>query len=43
VVFVALISNTMTMLAISIYWQMIVTGLVLVAAVAIDMLSRRQS
>jgi ribose transport system permease protein len=31
----------MTMLAISIYWQMIVTGLVLVLAVAIDMLTCR--
>lgn len=41
VVFVALISNAMTMLAVSIYWQMIVTGLVLVAAVSVDMLSRR--
>jgi ribose transport system permease protein len=41
VVFVALIANVMTMLAVSIYWQMIVTGLVLVAAVAIDMLIRR--
>ncbi|RJG47337.1 ABC transporter permease [Mesorhizobium sp. DCY119] len=43
VIFVALISNAMTMLAISIYWQMIVTGLVLVIAVAIDMLTRRNS
>jgi ribose transport system permease protein len=43
VIFVALISNAMTMLAISIYWQMIVTGLVLVLAVAIDMLTRRMN
>jgi ribose transport system permease protein len=41
VIFVALISNAMTMLAISIYWQMIVTGLVLVLAVAVDMVTRR--
>jgi ribose transport system permease protein len=41
VVFVALINNAMTMLAVSIYWQMIVTGAVLVAAVALDMLVRR--
>jgi ribose transport system permease protein len=41
VVFVALLSNAMTMLAVSIYWQMIVTGLVLIVAVAIDMLARR--
>jgi ribose transport system permease protein len=42
VVFVALINNSMTMLAVSIYWQMIVTGAVLVAAVALDMLVRRR-
>jgi len=41
VVFVALINNAMTMLAVSIYWQMIVTGAVLVTAVALDMLVRR--
>ncbi len=40
VVFVALINNTMTMLAVSIYWQMIVIGGVLVTAVALDMLIR---
>ena len=42
VIFVALINNAMTMLAVSIYWQMIVTGAVLVAAVALDMLVRRR-
>lgn len=41
VVFVALINNSMTMLAVSIYWQMIVIGAVLVSAVALDMLIRR--
>lgn len=41
-VFVALINNAMTMLAVSIYWQMIVTGTVLVAAVGIDKLGRRR-
>jgi ribose transport system permease protein len=41
-VFVALINNAMTMLAVSIYWQMIITGAVLVAAVAIDMVGRRR-
>ena len=40
VIFVALVNNAMTMLAVSIYWQMIVTGAVLVAAVALDMLVR---
>lgn len=42
VVFVALINNSMTMLAVSVYWQMIVTGLILVVAVALDMLTRRR-
>lgn len=42
VVFVALINNSMTMLAVSIYWQMIVIGSVLVAAVALDMLIRKK-
>jgi ribose transport system permease protein len=42
VVFVALINNAMTMLAVSIYWQMIVTGGVLVIAVALDMLIRKR-
>jgi ribose transport system permease protein len=41
VVFVSLISNAMTMLSVSIYWQMIVTGGVLVLAVAIDKLTTR--
>jgi ribose transport system permease protein len=41
VVFVALINNAMTMLSVSIYWQMVVTGAVLVVAVATDMLVRR--
>jgi ribose transport system permease protein len=40
VVFVALIYNAMTMLAVSVYWQMIVIGTVFVAAVALDMLIR---
>ncbi len=43
VIFVALVNNAMTMLSVSIYWQMIVTGAVLVAAVALDMLVRRRS
>ncbi len=42
VIFVALINNAMTMLAVSIYWQMIVTGAVLVTAVALDMVVRRR-
>ncbi|WP_068117305.1 ABC transporter permease [Tropicimonas marinistellae] len=43
VVFVALINNAMTMLAVSVYWQMIIIGLVLVVAVALDMLMRRRA
>lgn len=43
VIFVALISNAMTMLAVSIYWQMIVTGLVLIAAVSVDVFLSRKS
>jgi ribose transport system permease protein len=43
VVFVALINNSMTMLAVSIYWQMIIIGAVLVVAVALDMLLRSDS
>lgn len=42
VIFVALINNSMTMLAVSVYWQMIVTGLILVIAVAIDMIVRKR-
>jgi len=42
VVFVALINNAMTMLAVSIYWQMVVIGVVLAVAVALDMLVRRR-
>jgi ribose transport system permease protein len=42
VIFVALINNAMTMLAVSIYWQMVVTGVVLTVAVALDMLVRRR-
>jgi ribose transport system permease protein len=43
VVFMALINNAMTLLDVSIYWQMIVIGLVLVTAVAVDMTVRRKS
>jgi ribose transport system permease protein len=42
-VFVGLVSNAMTMLQVSALWQMVVTGIVLVAAVAIDMLLRNRS
>jgi len=42
VVFVALINNAMTMLAVSIYWQMVVTGIVLAMAVTLDRLVRHR-
>jgi ribose transport system permease protein len=42
VIFVALINNAMTMLSVSIYWQMVATGAVLVAAVALDQILRRR-
>ena len=42
VIFVALINNAMTMLDVSIYWQMVVTGVVLVLAVSLDQLLRRK-
>ena len=42
VIFVALINNAMTMLAVSVYWQMVVTGVLLILAVTIDMLVRRR-
>ena len=43
VLFVQIISNAMTILAVSIYWQQVVTGAILVTAVAADMLIRRRS
>jgi ribose transport system permease protein len=43
VVFVGLINNSMTMLQVSALWQMVVTGIVLVAAVALDMILRRRA
>lgn len=42
VIFVALINNAMTMLDVSIYWQMVVTGCVLIAAVSLDQYMRRK-
>jgi ribose transport system permease protein len=41
VVFVGLINNAMTMLRVSVLWQMVVTGIVLITAVALDCLLRR--
>jgi len=42
VIFVALINNAMTMLDVSIYWQMVVTGCVLIMAVSLDQYLRRK-
>ncbi len=41
VILLALINNGLVLLNVSIYWQGVVSGLVLIAAVAFDMLSRR--
>jgi ribose transport system permease protein len=41
-VFMALVSNAMTMLGVSVYWEGVVTGSILILAVAFDMLSRRR-
>lgn len=43
VVFIGIVSNVMTMEAVSIFWQQAVTGAILIAAVAIDMLVRRRN
>jgi ribose transport system permease protein len=43
VFFVQIISNAMTILSVSIYWQQVITGAILVTAVAADMLIRRRS
>jgi ribose transport system permease protein len=42
VAFLALISNALTLLEVSIFWQEVTTGVVLVAAVSLDMLLRRR-
>jgi ribose transport system permease protein len=42
VAFLALISNALTLLEVSIFWQEVATGIVLVAAVSLDMLLRRR-
>lgn len=41
-IFMALVTNAMTMFGVSIYWEGVITGSILTAAVSIDMLSRRQ-
>jgi len=41
-VFMALLSNAMVILGVSVYWEGIVTGTVLILAVSLDMLSRKK-
>jgi ribose transport system permease protein len=43
VVFVGLINNAMTMLQVSVLWQIVVAGIILIVAVALDNLLRRIS
>jgi ribose transport system permease protein len=42
VVFMSLISNAMTMLSVSVYWEGVVRGAILIIAVGADMISRRK-
>ncbi len=41
-IFMALITNALTLFGVSIYWEGVVTGTILTAAVSLDMLSRRR-
>jgi ribose transport system permease protein len=41
-IFMALVTNAMTMFGVSIYWEGVITGSILTAAVSVDMLSRRR-
>ncbi|MBE2270637.1 MAG: ABC transporter permease [Anaerolinea sp.] len=43
IVFISIVSNIMTMEAVSIFWQQAVTGAILITAVAFDMLVRRRT
>ena len=42
IAFLSMISNALTLLSVSIFWQIVVTGVVLIAAVSIDVLLRRR-
>ena len=42
-IFMALVSNAMTLLGVSVYWEGAITGTILIVAVAVDMLSRRNA
>lgn len=41
-VFMAMMSNAMTLFGVSIYWEGVITGTILVVAVSLDMISRRR-
>lgn len=41
-IFMAIVSNAMTLFGVSIYWEGVVTGTILVIAVSLDMISRRR-
>lgn len=41
-VFMALVSNAMTLFGVSIYWEGVITGSILIIAVSLDMLSRHR-
>jgi ribose transport system permease protein len=43
VAFLALVANALTLLQVSIFWQEVATGVILVAAVSVDMLLRRRT
>ena len=42
IAFLSMISNALTLLSVSIFWQIVVTGVVLIVAVSIDVLLRRR-
>lgn len=42
IAFLSIISNALTLLSVSIFWQIVVTGVVLIVAVSIDVLLRRR-
>ncbi len=41
-IFMAIVANAMTLFGVSIYWEGVVTGTILVIAVSLDMISRRR-
>jgi ribose transport system permease protein len=41
-IFMALVTNALTLFGVSIYWEGVVTGTILTTAVSLDMISRRR-